>query len=274
MKKLLWILPFCLLVLASCNFPLSKTPSISASEISTRVAQTLQASANPENPTATPSLIPTTSLLTVTPTFTPTVTPTATTSPDDPRLTLGNPTFTGLFTKSSSFGLPYSDDSITMNITNGSMFMVSSKSRNFHWRLTYPTPRDFYLEGKFKTIACSGSDYYGLVMRSTNYDDGVGYYFGISCNGQYYLMRYNGTDPNIIIDWTTDPALLAGQNQENRIGVMLKEDQISLYINGKFIQKVSNDTIKEKGHFGVFQYPVDTSNMTIEVEEINEWDQP
>lgn len=274
MKKLLFLLPLFLLVLASCNFPLLKSPSISASEISTRVAQTLQATASQANTAATSTVLPTSVLATITPTPTVAITPTATTSPDDPRLTLGAPTFTDTFKSGSAFGLPYSDDSISMSVANGALLMVNSRNLNFHWRLAYLTPRNLYLEGTFHTISCSGADYYGLVMRSPSYTDGIGYYYGISCGGQYYFMHYDGSDPHTIINWTTDSAILTGANQENRIGVMLKDNQISLYINGKFIQTFNNDVLKEMGHYGVFQSPVDTSTMTVEVEEINEWDQP
>jgi len=275
MKKLILIIPFCLLVLSSCNFPLINSATVSASEVSTRVAQTLQAAANTSNPTVTNQ--PVIPLGTTTPTKTAIITPTATTSPDDPRLTLGSPTFTDSFTSGSGMGLktPYSDGAITMSIENGGLLMVNNQANaGIRWRLEYLTPRNFYLEGTFKTITCSGSDFYGLVSRSPNYTDGVGYYFGISCAGQYSFMRYDGSNLNTIIDWTSDPALITGENQENRIGIMFKDDQMTLYINGKLIQEASNDVLKLKGHYGVFQSAIDNPTMTVEVEEINEWDLP
>jgi len=136
------------------------------------------------------------------------------------------------------------------------------------------TPRNLYLEGTFKTVSCSGADYYGILARSPDYTSGIGYYFGISCDGKYYLMRFDGSDPHPLIDWTSDSTILAGENQENRIGMMLSEDQISLYINGKLIQKVSNNVITQKGYYGVFQSAVENPAMTVKVEEINEWNRP
>jgi hypothetical protein len=280
MKKLLiMVIPLCLLVLSACNFPLSKSPAISSSDISTSVAQTLQAAVaqTPANGFAqTPTAM---ELSTVTPAMatTATLTPTATISPDDPRLTLGTPSFSETFTNGSSFGLktPYSDDAITMSISDGSIVMQSSRlNGGIHWRVAYLTPRNLYLEGTFKTVSCSGGDFYGILTRSPDYTSGIGYYFGISCEGKYYLMRFDGSDPHPLIDWTTDAAILAGENQENRIGMMLTDDQISLYINGKLIQKVSNNVITQKGYYGVFQSAVDNPTMTVEVEQIDEWDRP
>jgi hypothetical protein len=192
-------------------------------------------------------------------------------------LTLGTPSFVETFTNGSSFGLksPYTDDAITMSVSGGSLLMESSRLKGgIRWRLTYLTPRNLYLEGTFKTVSCSGTDFYGILARSPDYTSGVGYYFGISCDGKYSLMRYDGSDPLPLIDWTPDSAILAGENQENRIGMMLTEDQISLYINGKLIQKATNDVITQKGYYGVFQSAVENPDMTVAVEEINEWDRP
>ena len=278
MKKLFLLLPICVILLTSCNLPFVKSSPVSASLVNTKVAQTLQAKATSENLTQT--IQPTLSL-TATPTLTPKITSTPTVSPDDPRLTLGTATYTNSFndasTDGSAFGLktPIKDDAITFSIKNGSLLMTSFRLKGGpRWRLAYQTPRNLYLEGTFKTVSCQGADYYGLVYREPAYDNGIGYYFGISCDGKYYLMRYDGSDPHVLVDWTADPAILSGSNQENRIGVMVKDDQMSLYINGKLITKTSNDVLKEKGHFGVFQYAVEDPNMTVQVEEINEWNQP
>ncbi len=281
MKKGFLIIPLCLLVLTACNFPLLKSSTISSSDISTRVAQTLKAAI----PTQTPVInegnqTPTAqAMATMTPpaTETETATPTVTTSPDDPRLTLGAPSFSETFTSGSSFGLktPYTDDAITMNVSNGSLLMQSSRLKGgIRWRLTYLTPRNLYLEGTFKTISCSGADFYGILTRAPDYTSGIGYYLGISCDGKYSLMRYDGSDPRPLIDWTSDSAILAGENQENRIGMMLADDQISLYINGKLVQKTSNNVLTQKGYYGVFQSAVEDPSMTVSVEEIDEWDRP
>ncbi|MHC1741152.1 MAG: hypothetical protein AB9897_08600 [Anaerolineaceae bacterium] len=275
MKKWIFLLPLLLFILSSCNLPVSKSVTNPADVVSTRVAQTLQAGEKTIIPTNT--LQPTTALSTITPTYTETVSPTVTPSPDDPRLTLGTPDFSETFSSGSSFGLktPYIDDAINMSIANGSLLMSSLSINGVRWRLAYPTPRNLYIEGTFKTIACSGSDFYGLVMRSPSYTDGIGYYLAISCSGQYSLMRMNGTfDLISIIDWTSDPAILSGANQENRVGVMLIDDQFNIYINGKLVQKTSNAVLTQKGYFGVFQSAIDNPSMTVAVEEIDEWNRP
>ena len=279
MKKFFLILPVCLLILTSCNFPFFKSPAASPDLVNTMVAQTMQAKSTVIIITATDQ--PATPLATITPTPTTSITPTATALSEDPSLTLGTATFSDSFTSASSGGsafdltTPYSDDAVNMSITNGSLLMSSFRiPSGIRWRLTYPTPRNYYLEASFKTVSCAGSDYYGLVMRSPSYTDGIGYYLALSCDGKYYFMRFDGSNPHVLINWTTDPAILGGENQENRLGVMLQDNHFTFYVNGKKLQQVDDSGITSKGYFGVFLSSLQDPNMTIQVEQIDEWDQP
>ena len=175
MKKRLLIIPFILLFLASCNFPLFKS-SVTNSEVATRVAQTLAATNSAIIPSAEGNatvmyVTATETILTASPSNTPTVTPT----PADPKSTLGTPVYADTFKSGSAFGLntPYSDDASEMYIQDGNLVMATTKTYSgIRWRLTYPTPKDFYVEGTFKTVQCKGDDFYGLVLRSPDYNDG------------------------------------------------------------------------------------------------------
>ncbi len=277
MKKTLWLIPLFLLVLTSCNFPLSNN-NLTTDAVATRVASTLQAL---NTVTATPEtviILTATEAATSTLTPTPSASPTATSLPDDPKLSLGLPSFAETFDTKSSFGLqsPYSDDAVTMSVSDGALNMVSSRTQGgIRWRLTYPTPGNFYLEGTFTTVVCSGSDYYGLVLKSPSYTDGIGYYYGLTCDGQFAFFSMNGaSERNYLVNWTANPTILSGANQTNRIGVMVNGDKFSLYVNGKFIQDVTDSRYKQNGHFGVFISAIETSNFTVRVDDINEWNQP
>lgn len=277
MKKRLLIIPFILLFLASCNFPLFKS-STTNSEVATRVAQTLAAT----NSAVTPSVegnatvmyvIATETILTASPSSTPTVTST----PADPKLTLGTPVYADTFKNGSAFDLnsPYSDDASEMYIQDGNLVMATTKTYSgIRWRLTYPTPKDFYVEGTFKTVQCKGDDFYGLVLRSPDYYDGHGYYFGVTCAGEYYFMKDVSGDDVPLVDWTSDSHILTGTGQENRLGVMAKGNHFSLYINGNLVKELDDDSINTAGHFGVFIASYEQWNMTIYVEEINQWNLP
>jgi hypothetical protein len=274
MRKYLLIIPVFVLLLSSCNFPLFQSAN-NSDLVATKVALTLQASEN--TVTSTPGLNATIIVVTETPSATTTATITPTATPADPKLTLGTPVYADTFSSGGAFGLktPYSDDAVVMTVENGNLVMASTRTYGgTRWRLSYLTPRNYYLEGTFKTIDCSGDDYYGLVMRSPDYGSGRGYYFGVSCRGEYYFMQSNGADDHILVDWTSDPAILSGTNQENRLGVMLKDEHFSLYINGKLVKELDNGAINAPGYFGVFISAIERPTMTVNVEEINQWNLP
>jgi hypothetical protein len=270
MRKLILTIPIALILLVSCNFPLFQ-PADQAGIVATRVAQTLQAN-SPDGTTAL-----TTDGNVVIITATTEVTPTITPTPADPRSVLGSPVYADTFSSGSAFGLktPYSDDAVEMSVTGGNLVMTTTKNYSgIRWRLSYPNPQNYYLEGTFKTVNCSGDDLYGLVMRAPDYENGHGYYFGVTCGGEYYFMRdISGTDEKLV-DWTKDANILTGINQENRLGVMLDGTHFSLYINGKLVKELDDSGINAPGYFGVFIASYEQWNMSVEVEEINQWELP
>jgi hypothetical protein len=241
--------------------------------VATKVAETLTANNAVPGTDATIIVVTQTPNPSASATPNPTITPT----PADPKTTLGSPVYADTFSSGSAFGLnsPYSDDAVVMKVENGNLTMAATRVYSgYRWRLTYLTPKDYYVEGTFTTKYCSGDDFYGLVMRAPNYTDGRGYYFGVSCGGEYYFTHNDGGDDIVLADWTSDSAILTGTNQQNRLGVMLKDKHFSLYINGKLVKELDDDGINANGYFGVFIYSIEQANMTIDVEEIDQWNLP
>ena len=280
MNKFLIAVIVMALLLTSCNLPTGKTSTPSADIIATRVAATLAASGSP----ATTEPVEQSATATVTETQTPsatataTQTPTATSSPDDPKLTLGSPDF--WFNSASSgdpfgvIGNPYSDQSVTIsNQVGGLTFVSKTINGGKRWRLTSPTPTNFYLEGTFNVVTCSGHDNYGLVMRVPTYNDSLGYYIGLSCDGNYIVDRLDNNGEGInLISWTQDTHINTGENQVNRLGVMLIDNTFKLYINGAFVTEFTDDAIPNKGHVGAYVSARGKENFTVVLQELLEWD--
>lgn len=280
MRKLFFVLLLTSVLLASCNFPLAKSTPDPAL-VATGVAATLTASApqiteTPQSQSTTS--LPTIALNTLEPSATPTITPTATTPPGDPRLSLGTPGFTDTFTGGSAFGLatgPYQDDAVTIEVKNGAMQFTSYKiNAGKRWRLTSRNPQNLYLEGTFRTISCSGDDQYGLVFRAPTYSDGIGYYFGVTCDGKYYLQRRSATDTITLVGLTTESNIVSGSGQVNRLGVWAENQSIKLYVNGSLIKEISDNGLVSQGYIGAFTAAYDDPGLTIQLEEISLWPLP
>ena len=283
MHKIFPILLLASILLTSCNLPLSTAPAPDADLIATRVAETLAVMHPQTTPTtqsqtteAPPTAVPPTETPQPTATLTQATTSTPTAQPDDPALTLGQPDFFDTFQNGTAFGLtsaPLDDADVITKVENGNMvFQAKNNHWGRRWRLTSRNPENLYLEAKFKTIACSGLDQYGLVLRAPNYGDGAGYYFGVSCNGQYNFFWYDKPgNMHKIVDWTSDTKILTSTNQENRLGVMATGSTFKLYINGAFVKEITDTSIKDKGYIGVFVAGTESNNLTIHVEEISLW---
>lgn len=280
MRKILFITIILVFVLTSCNLPTSKaTPSVDI--IATRVAGTMAASQTSAAAVQPTTSLPTVALETATPepTATVTATPTATANPSDPKLTLGTPDFT--FNAASSgnpFGLagsPYEDESIRISHEVGGITFASKTiNGGKRWRLSAPTPTNFYLEGTFNVITCSERDNYGLAMRVPTYSSTLGYFVGLSCDGSYIVDRIddagNGTN---MIGWTPDTNIKTGSGQVNRLGVMLINDSFKIYINGVKVKEFTDGTITTPGHGGAYISARGNPNFTVELQELLEWDQ-
>ncbi len=266
MKKI--IIPSGILILLmACNFIGALNPSRNNS-ISTQVSQQLTASpiviatqtAEPVTETPVPT---TTEVPTATITFTPTL------SPDDPRQNLGEPTWKETFNKTNQNFLTIENDPNTrFAYENGSLTMTAKNTGGWTgWSMSYPKPKNFYLEGTFKTGQCSGDDRYGIVFRAPNFEDG--YFFGINCDGKYSLRIYS--QKGTLIPWTPNPAINPGSNQVNRIGILALNDRYAFYANGKLLQGTNETTFIEPGLFGVFIAAYNTPNFTVYMDEISFW---
>jgi hypothetical protein len=276
MRKLIYIIPGMLILLTACNFPLTK-PTQQINLIATSVALTMNALPSNTLP-PTQNIPPTIELTTPPATGTPTITPTPTTPPGDPVLTLGKPDFSDSLVSGSAFGLrgkTYEDDAVKISVSNGAMNFVSKTINGGNrWRLAAPQPRNFYLEGTFTTVQCSGYDHFGLVMRMPSYTDGIGYYFAVSCNGKFTFESWDGSVTNDIVIWTSDSSIKSGSNQTNRIGVMAKDDNFKLYINGILAKEFTDKGFPAKGHFGAYTSALDNPGFSVNLEEIREWNLP
>ncbi len=271
MKKIIILaILFCLII--SCNFVGSIDP-VQKNSISTQVSEQLTASpiviaTNTPEPTtiqATESLTPT-----ETETQTPTVTLTSTLSPDDPRTKLGTPSWKETFEKANQNFYQYEDDQSRFQYQNGTLALTAKLPSGWMgWSMSYPKPKNFYLEATFKTETCSGNDQYGLVFRAPDYKDG--YFFGFTCDGKYSLRIYS--QKGNLIPWTTNATINSGSNQVNRIGILAQNDRYAFYANGKLLQETRETTFVEAGLFGAFIASAETPNFTVHMDEISFWNQ-
>jgi hypothetical protein len=221
-----------------------------------------------ETPAATATALPT---LTPTPSFTPLATRTL--PADDPRATLGNPTWRDEFASGANW--PLGEDSFTRAQVADGELVLTGLTTTDGWRLSWPVVKDFYLEMTVQTGTCSGSDHYGLIARVPDlHTANRGYLFGVTCDGRYSLRAWDGEAMTNLVRATTGTSIQAGSEQLNRVGLLATGDQLILYVNGARLTEIEDSRFSEEGSFGVFVGARQTSNFTIHVSEIAYWESP
>jgi hypothetical protein len=204
-----------------------------------------------------------------------TFTPNPTYATGDPRSTLGNPTWTDTMDNSNNW-FSGTDSFTSLSFSNGEM-VLSALSNVSGWRLALGTPTlsNVYVELTGKLVTCVANDSYGIIFRIPTLAADQGYLFGITCEGQYYLKSFNGKigvngTTVIIVDYTSNAAIVAGSGKSNRIGVWVKGTTIRLYANGILLKEVTDNTFAS-GYIGVFIRKGVTEGLIARVTEMDYW---
>ena len=292
MKKLIFATLAGMLLLTAC-LPARQPATPSAEQVATLVEAILTAMPTP-TATEEPLIIPPTGETLPAPTITlppeaaataqpsptatqqPTSTPAPTLTPpaDDPRNTLGSPTWRERFRDGNNWLL--GKDAYTHAGVKDGQMILTGLSTTDGWRLTWPRVKDYYLEMTVDTGECRGADQYGLFVRLPveRSDPHTGYLYAFTCNGRYSLRRWDGKTMTWLARPTAASAIQSGSNQTNRIGILLTGERMVLYANGSKLEEVTDSVFTGEGRFGMFIGAKETSNFTIYVSEVAYWENP
>jgi hypothetical protein len=166
----------------------------------------------------------------------------------------------------------YEDDFTKIYVQDGGMIFMNTSQQGFRgWRLTYHTPKDFYLEALIEVEYCSGDDQYGLIIRAPDYSTGFGYYAGLSCNGQYHITKWDENGIQQITEPAANNSVNAGPGQKNLIGVQAQGNLIKLYVNDVLVSEMSDTRFDQGGHFGIFISGRSVGDFKFKVDSIQYW---
>ncbi len=255
--------------------PAAATPTQPAVVTATlaATATAAPASTKPPLPTATVLSSPTPKpSATTTPVPTATLGPTSTVPASDPSLKYGNPTWSDSFANGRNW--PTGENEFTaIDIKNNTLILTALTTTD-GWRLSWPKLTNFYLELSVKSDNCVGSDHYGIIFRVPDVVKAdQGYLYGITCDGSYYLRKWDGTTLTDLVRSTANKAVITGQNQLNRLGILASGSTLTLYVNGVKLNQVTDSTFP-KGAFGLFVGSRTTTKLNMIVTNIRYWENP
>ena len=270
-----------LIGLTACSSPSFLNPAPTVDYVATQVGLALTAFPTDTpvptavQPTVAPTQLPTQAVQNTATSIPPTAQPTSTPSPSDPAQSLGTPAWQDSFSNGKNWGLDsagYSDDYTSIKVENDSLVMTSLTATGWQgWRLGGKQAGDAYLEATIHTNTCASNDSYGIIVRSPDYTSGHGYYFEITCAGQYALSVWDSTSARKLFNFSASPAINSGANQTNRFGIWMKNNQFKLYANGILLAEQTDDSISSAGHFGFFVTGINTAGFNYAVDEVSLW---
>ncbi len=219
------------------------------------------------------------------PTASRTPAPTPSDPPFDPVQTFGGPRLTH-----AAMGTQYWADRTTGRLPNTSEIQMTSdaagnisvtgKFREFDtWWFSGPYLEELYVEMDVTTGAvCSGRSSYGLILygpeAGASSSGARGYIVAFACDGTYLLRRLNSSNPysaDALFAYQADDLILAGPNQSNKLGVLIRDGAISIYANGYLIATALDSTFSG-GRFGLYVNAGDTDNFTYTMTNLRLWD--
>lgn len=282
MRKIIAFISLGALLLSACSVlqPTVTEPTPTQDAVATQVTLllTTMPTATMPLPTATTAPIATLPAETSTPeaaASTPTTAASPTADASDPKLSLGEPHWTNNLDSSEVFYL-FENEGTRVTHENSALVLTGRQANGWlGYSLTFSQqPINFYLEAEFETQTCAGTDVYGLVFRAP--DTEAGYFYGITCDGQYYLRVINFKDGTNrpLINLTEGEGIQTGSNQANRLGVMANGERIGLYVNGSLQQEVTDATFTNQGYFGAFVAANQTVGFTVRLDDVSLWNLP
>lgn len=198
------------------------------------------------------------------------VVPVGATAPNNPALLLGNPDGMDNFDNANNWSL-FDAKCFQSEITGGKYVMTSKGSQGEAcWEVSWPKIQDFYAEVTIEMPAsCNPKDRFGLFFRAP--DNNRGYLYGLSCEGEYSMTKWDGYETTVVVEPDTHTAIATGSGTSNRIGVLASADQYYLYVNGEFIDQGQDSTFMGDGKIGFFIRAATNQGFKVRFDDLAIW---
>ena len=188
----------------------------------------------------------------------------------DPASILGTPSGVENFDNANNW-TTFSSQCFNSEITGGQFVMTANGVQQFScWEVSWPQLQNFYLDTtQIMPATCQPDDRFGLLFRAP--DTNRGYLYGLNCAGQYSLTIWDGETTTTLVQPTASEAIRQGSGAVNSLGLMAFDETLSLYVNGQFLQSVSDFTFLEPGKIGYFVRAATENPFTVRYDQLRIW---
>jgi hypothetical protein len=104
------------------------------------------------------------------------------------------------------------------------------------------------------------------MCRAHPLDNGIGYYFLITADGQYGIRIGEGSRIRVLVPFTSSSAIRTGK-ASNTIRAVCVDDYLAMYINDQFVAETRYDWLQE-GYAGLTFNTDDGKFLSIAYDEV------
>jgi len=152
------------------------------------------------------------------------------------------------------------DQHVNFRIEDGA-YRAQAWDEGFVWVLNAQQHTDVSIQVDTVQNSDYANNAYGLMCRAAPTNNGDGYYFLISGDGNYTIRRGATDSIAPLIRWTPSGAIQQGR-AINRIRIVCVEDYLALYVNGQFVAEIRDD-FYQRGFAGLAAGVVEDGNVDI-----------
>lgn len=137
---------------------------------------------------------------------------------------------------------------------------------------------DAVLEVTVTQVSTSTNTHYGIICRSQERRNSLGYYFLISTNGSYGIRIGEQGRVRVLVPWVEHNAINTGPDSTNTIRAVCVDNYFAMYINGRFVAEAQHDWLRSGNMSLVVSSPDGTEiaaefdNVTIREAQLAESD--
>jgi hypothetical protein len=181
-------------------------------------------------------------------------------------VTVGNLLLDEPFDSADAWEAYQKDSDVNLRVEDG-VYRMFNQLNNVMWGLNSQLHTDVVIEADTLQNSEELNNAYGVICRSDVDNNGTGYYFRISGDGYYSIVRGEKTEMVPLVEWTQTPVVNQGQNS-NHITAVCVGDYLALYVNGELVAE-ANDSTYSEGYAGLSVSALADSNGNVKPTDVS-----
>ncbi|MDZ4765460.1 MAG: hypothetical protein SGI73_12985 [Chloroflexota bacterium] len=146
---------------------------------------------------------------------------------------------------------------------------ASARAGGFMWTLHPAQHSNSLIQVDTLPYSIYRDNAYGVMCRASPDDNGDGYYFLISADGQYTIRRGFNREIQPLIEWTASSAIRQ-DTAPNRLRALCLGDRLALYINGQFVAE-TRDSLYRQGSAGIVAAVPAGGELDVQFDQVIIW---